>query len=77
MEGAADCTVVKVVAKDRTDGAGDENVLPSPPPCVLMPPPAVASVPALEYPASEIAVSPFVEMVGAFDLALVAGTGCS
>ena len=66
--------MVKVVAKDRTEGAGDENVLPSPPPCVLIPPPAVAIVPAFEYAASETAVSPLVEMVGAFDLALVAGT---
>jgi hypothetical protein len=36
---------------------------------VLTPPPVVvAIVPALEYAASEIAVSPFVEMVGAVDL---------
>jgi hypothetical protein len=60
---------------DRTDGAGDEKVLPSPPPIVLTPPPVVvAIVPALEYAASEIAVSPFVEMVGAVDLAPVAAT---
>ena len=74
MEGAADCTVVKVVVNDRTEGAGEEKVLPSPPPCVLISPPPVANVPAFEYPASEIAVSPFVETVGAFDLApLVTG----
>lgn len=71
-EGAADCTVVKVVVSDRTDGAGEEKVLPSPPPLELIPPPAVAIVPALEYAASEIAVSPLVEIVGAVDLVLVA-----
>jgi hypothetical protein len=26
--GAAECIVVRVVVRDRTDGAGDENVLP-------------------------------------------------
>jgi hypothetical protein len=62
------------VVNERTDGAGDEKVLPSPPPRELIPPPAVAIVPALEYAASEMAVSPFVEMVGAVDFALVAGT---
>jgi hypothetical protein len=31
----------------------------------------------LEYAASEVAVSPFVEMVGAVDFALVAGTWLS
>jgi hypothetical protein len=74
FDGAADCTVVNVVVNDRTDGAGDENVLPSPPPFVLTPPPTVTVVPALEYAASEIAVSPFVEIVGAADFAPVAGT---
>lgn len=73
MDGAADCTVVKVVVNDRTEGAGEENVLPSPPPFELRPPPAVAVVPALEYAASDIAVSPFVEIVGAFDFKPVAG----
>lgn len=67
-DGAADCTVVKVVVNDRTEGAGDENVLPSPPPLELIPPPAVANVPAFEYD-----VSPLVEMVGVVDLALVVG----
>lgn len=69
VDGAADCTVVKVVVNDRTEGAGEENVLPSPPPWVLISPPPVANVPALEYPVSEIAVSPLVETVGAFDFA--------
>ena len=31
LDGAADCIVVSVVVIDRTEGAGDENVLPSPP----------------------------------------------
>lgn len=62
-----DCTVVKVVVRDRTDGAGDENVLPSPPPFT----PAVARVPAFECAASgsEIAVSPLVDIVAAVDFA--------
>ena len=77
VDGAADCTVVKVVVKDRTEGAGEEKVLPSPPPCELKPPPAVAMVPVLEYAASEIAVSPLVEMVGALDFTPVAGVGFS
>lgn len=62
-----------MVVNDRTDGAGDENVLPSPPPVEPIPPPTVAIVPVLEYAASDIAVSALVEMVGAVDLALVAG----
>lgn len=66
--------MVNVVASDRTEGAGDENVLPSPPPLVLTPPPTVAMVPAFEYAASESAVSPFVEIVGAADLAPAVGT---
>ena len=65
------------MVRDRTDGAGDEKVLPSPPPCELMPPPVVAIVPALEYAASDKAVSPLVEIVGAVDFALVAGICCS
>ena len=43
LAGPVDCTVVKVVARDRTDGAGDENVLPAPP-WELMAPPAVLLV---------------------------------
>lgn len=70
-DGAADCTVVKVVVNDRTDGAGDEKVLPSPPP--YTPPLPVTVVPVFEYPASDRAVSPFVDSVGAVDLALLPG----
>lgn len=67
-----------MVVKDRTDGAGDEKVLPSPPSWELSPPPPVANVPALwEYAASEVAVSPLVETVGAVDFALAAGTAFS
>jgi hypothetical protein len=44
--GAAECMVVRVVVKERTDGAGDEKVL-SPWP-VLIPPPIVADVSAAE-----------------------------
>jgi hypothetical protein len=77
IEGAAECTVVKVVANERMEGAGDEKVLPSPPPCVLKPSVPVARVPALEYAASENPASPFVEMVGAADFAVVKGAGFS
>jgi hypothetical protein len=67
---AAECIVVRVVVKDRTDGAGDEKVLSAPRP-VLTPPPTVADVPAaddapLEGAASECATS--VDIVGADDL---------
>lgn len=49
-DGAEDCMVVKVVVRDRTDGAGEENVLPSPPPLLLElnAPPVVAAVPVFE-----------------------------
>ena len=30
-EGAVDCIVVRVVVRERSEGAGDENVLPPPP----------------------------------------------
>ena len=59
------------------EGAGDEKVLPSPPPCVLNPSVPVVNVPALEYAASENPASPLVEMVGAADFALVRGAGFS
>jgi hypothetical protein len=60
-EGAVDCTVVRVVVRERSDGAGDENVLP---------PPAVAPV----RPDDLVVVSGLVERVGAADLLLkVAG----
>jgi len=70
FEGAADWMVVRVVVKERTEGAGDENVLPSPPPRPLEPkvPPAVVHVPAFECSASEWIVSRLVETVGAADL---------
>ena len=74
LDGAADWTVVRVVVRERTDGAGEEKVLPSPPPRVLTPPPTVTNVPAFEYAASDIVVSPFVESVGAADFALAAGS---
>lgn len=67
--GAVLCIVVKVVVNDRTDGAGDENVLPSPPgSCVLIAPPPVVNVPAFERPASLCVVPECVAMVGAIDL---------
>ena len=53
---APDCMVVNVVVMDRKEGAGEEKVLPSPPPSPpweLTAPPTVAAVPALEYAASE------------------------
>lgn len=47
--------VVNVVVRDLTDGAGEEKVLPSPPPsrCELTPPLVVAAVPAFEVAPSE------------------------
>ena len=61
--GAADCTVVSVVVIDRSDGAGEENVLFRSP-SVLG---AVALVPAPEGAPSETAVSAVVASVGARD----------
>ena len=61
---AIDWTVVRVVAIDRIEGAGDENVLSLPPSRVV----AVAPVPAPEGAASERAVSAWVARVGALDL---------
>ena len=67
--GAVLWIVVKVVDKDRTDGAGEENVLPSPPrSCVLLAPPPVVNVPAFERPASLCVVPGWVAIVGAIDL---------
>lgn len=76
FEGAVDCMVVNVVVRDLTDGAGEENVLPSPPPkpLELTPPPTVAAVPAFEGAASE-RVSWVVDTVGAIDLLPIVG-GC-
>lgn len=75
FEGAADCIVVKVVVSDRTDGAGEENVLPSPAlmPTELTVAPNVAVVPAFDVAASELTVSAFVAKVGAVDLLLMVG----
>jgi hypothetical protein len=56
--------VVRVVAKERTDGAGEEKVL-SLPPSVLA---AVALVPAPDGAASDMIVSALVARVGALDL---------
>ena len=72
--GAAECIVVRVVVKDRTDGAGEENVL-SPWP-VLTPPPIVADVPAPDDAPCEGAASecgPSVDIVGAEDLLPMVG----
>ncbi len=75
LDGAEDCMVVRVVVRDRTDGAGDENVLPSPPPLLLelSALPTVIAVPAFEVAISELTVSGFVESVGAADLLLIVG----
>jgi hypothetical protein len=75
---AADCMVVRVVVKERIDGAGDENVLSAPLP-VLGPPPTVAAVPAPEeapcdWAASERAMRS-VDTVGATDLFPTVGGG--
>lgn len=58
---------------ERTDGAGEENVL-LPPPSVLA---AVALVPAFEPAASLIAVSPVVERVWGLDTAFTRPKFCS
>lgn len=65
--------MVKVVVRDRTEGAGEENVL-SLPPSVFA---AVPLVPAFENAASDAAVSPFVDTVGAADfIPLGGGPSC-
>ena len=69
--GATDCIVVSVVVRDRTDGAGDENVL-SPPLRESTPQPTVRLVPATDDVPCEGAiiecdVSCSVEIVGATD----------
>lgn len=70
--------MVKVVVRERTDGVGEENVLPSPPPLPieLNAPPAVAFVSAFEWAASESIVSWLVDTVGATDLLPIVGGGC-
>ncbi len=62
---ATDCTVVKVVAIDRIECAGEEKVLSLPPSVFVV---AVAPVPAPEGAAIEWAVSACVARVGALDL---------
>ena len=64
-----------MVVIERTDGDGDEKVLPSPPPTPLElnPPPIVPAVPAFDWTASEFIVSGFVEIVGAIDLVPIVG----
>ena len=62
--------------RERTEGAGEEKVLPSPPvrPLELRAPPAVTVVPAFELAVavSELTVSFVVETVGAVDFLLMA-----
>lgn len=75
--GAAECIVVSVVVRDRTDGAGDEKVLsPWPEPT---PPPTVADVSTADGASSEGGVSecgPSVDIVGAADLFPMVGGCC-
>lgn len=78
VAGAADCMVVRVVVIDRTDGAGEENVLSAPRPEV--PYPIVAFVPspddgACDGAASECAFSASVDIVAAIDLFPIVGGG--
>ena len=77
---AAEWIVVRVVVKDRTDGAGEENVLSAP--RVELMPPAVAFVACpdegvCEGATSERAVSGSVDIVGAVDLLPIVGGACS
>lgn len=76
---AVDCIVVRVVVKDRSDGAGDEKVL-SAPLLVLGPPLTVADVltpedAPCECAASECAISASVDIVGATDPLPIVGGG--
>jgi hypothetical protein len=76
---AAEWIVVRVVVRDRTEGAGDENVLSAPRP-ELTPHPIVAFVPwpddgACEGAASECATSGSVDIVAAVDLLPIVGGG--
>ena len=68
---------MSVVVRERSEGAGDENVLPSPPPwkLELRAPPVVAIVPAFDTAPSELTVSGLVDTVGAADLVLIVGAG--
>ena len=60
------------MVKERTDGAGEENVLLAPPSVRA----AVALVPALDAAMSLIAVSPLVEMVARLEMALAPDKLC-
>jgi hypothetical protein len=76
---APEWMVVRVVVRDRTEGAGDENVLSGPRP-ELTPHPTVAVVPSpdeapCEAATSECAKSGSVDNVGAVDLLPVVGGG--
>lgn len=66
-----ECTVVRVVVKERRDGAGEEKVLSAP--LLMLGPPMVGVVPsaddaACDCAATERAASRSVDTVGAFDL---------
>lgn len=74
--GAAEWIVVRVVVRDRTDGAGDENVLSTPLP-LLAPSVFVVCCPeegACDGAASECAASVFI--VPTTDLLPIVGGGC-
>lgn len=76
VPGAAECIVVKVVVRERTEGAGDENVLSTPLPLLA---PIVCAVcwpedGACEGAASEWATS--VLIVATIDLFPIVGGGC-
>jgi hypothetical protein len=76
---ALECMVVRVVVRDRSDGAGDEKVLSAPLP-VLGPPLTVADVLApddatCDCAASEWATSASVDIVGATDRFPIVGGG--
>lgn len=70
---ATDWTVVRVVVRERTEGAGEEKVLLMPPSVLA----AVALVPALDPAASLIAVSAVVESVGGLETAFLPKEWCS
>lgn len=65
-----ECIVVRVVVRERTEGAGDENVLSAPCPVVLSPHPFVAFVACPDEGACEAAASECaaVDTVAAIDL---------
>lgn len=76
---ALECIVVRVVVKDRSDGAGEEKVLSAPLP-VLGPPLTVADVltpddAPCDCATSECATSASVDMVGATDRFPIVGGG--